>query len=204
MRTRDKSLNQHPNFKGNKYRDCGDYLIGIDSKGEEFKIDKDDYNECKLHCWTSGNTNRECVQGHYFSSRMSRKSPEGHKMKMLHNFIWELHNGKIPKEYRVDHINQNPQDNRLNNLRLANKSENSINNPIHSNNTSGIIGVSWDKAKSSWRVYITYQKKRIELGHTKDKEEAIKKRLQAEKKYFKEFAPQKHLYKQYGIEDDNE
>ena len=102
----------------------------------------------------------------------------------------------------MDHINQNPQDNRLSNLRLANKSENSINNPIHSNNTSGIIGVSWDKRQQSWRAYISYQKKRIELGRFENKEEAIKRRLEAEKKYFGEFAPQKHLYKQYGIEAD--
>jgi hypothetical protein len=33
-------------------------------------------------------------------------------------------------------------------------------------------------------------------------EEAIVARLLAEKKYFKEFAPQKHLYKEYGIEED--
>lgn len=27
-------------------------------------------------------------------------------------------------------------------------------------------------------------------------------RLQAEKEYFEEFAPQRHLFKEYGIEDD--
>ena len=202
MKTKDKCLDQHPNFKGNQYTDYGDYLVGVDGKGREFVIDKADYEQCRLHRWSSSGKSRKAIGGVYFCSRMSRKSPEGNKMKMLHNFIWELHNGKIPDGYKVDHIDQNPQNNKLNNLRLADKGENAMNNPIHSNNTSGVIGVSWDKRKQSWRVYATYQKKRIELGHTKDKEEAIKRRLQAEKKYYREFAPQKHLYKQYGIEDD--
>ena len=40
------------------------------------------------------------------------------------------------------------------------------------------------------------------LGTFIDKKDAIKCRLKAEKLYFKEFAPQRHLFKEYGIEDD--
>lgn len=36
----------------------------------------------------------------------------------------------------------------------------------------------------------------------KTKEGAIKLRLEAEKKYFSEFAPQKYLFEQYGIQED--
>lgn len=40
------------------------------------------------------------------------------------------------------------------------------------------------------------------LGSFKNKEGAIKARLEAEAKYFGEFAPQKHLFEQYGIKID--
>lgn len=44
-----------------------------------------------------------------------------------HRLIWEMHNGPIPDGYVVDHINQDPSDNRLENLRLATLSENNCN-----------------------------------------------------------------------------
>lgn len=43
----------------------------------------------------------------------------------------------------------------------------------------------------------------IHLGYFDNKDDAIKARLYAEQKYFKEFAPQKHLYEQYGIIVEN-
>lgn len=43
----------------------------------------------------------------------------------------------------------------------------------------------------------------MHLGSFSDKEDAIKARLQAEAKYFKKFAPQRHLFKQYGILEDD-
>ena len=39
---------------------------------------------------------------------------------------------------------------------------------------------------------------------TTNQEDAIKARLKAELKYFGEFAPQKHLFKQYGIATQND
>lgn len=201
MRTKDKCLKDHPNFKGNQYQEKESYLIGVDSKGNTFYISKEDYNECSQHCW-SGISGRKSKNGAYFSARMSRKSVEGNKMKMLHNFIWELHNGAIPEGYIVDHINQKPWDCRYENLRLADKSLNAINAGIRENNSSGITGVCFANREQNWRAFINYQGKRIELGGRKDKNEAIKLRLKAELKYYGDVAPQRHLFEQYGIEVD--
>jgi hypothetical protein len=52
----------------------------------------------------------------------------------------------------VDHINRNPADNRIINLRLANKSINAINSYASTKNTSGFKGVSWSKGMKKWRM----------------------------------------------------
>ena len=200
--SRKKIMENHPNFKGNPYKKVDENtLCGTDSKGNIFYIDKEDYELVSHYCW-HGDTGRKTKNGLYFSARMSRNSPEGHKLKMLHNFIWEAHNGSIPNNYMVDHINRSPSNCKLNNLRLANKALNAVNCGISTLNTSGIIGVNWNRAY--WRAYITVDKKQKFLGYYKNKEDAIQARLLAENKYFKDFAPQKYLFEQYGIEVHND
>ena len=72
------------------------------------------------------------------------------------------------------------------------------------NNQSGIMGVGFNKSSQQWRARITVNGVPIYLGSFNNKEDAIKTRLQAEIKYFGEFAPQKHLYEQYGITEQND
>ena len=104
---------------------------------------------------------------------------------------------------RYDHVNRNPLDNRRANLRQATDGQNAQNRTLSPLNTSGFTGVSWDKQHNKWVSYIKINKKMKKLGRFSDKEDAIKARLQAEAKYFKEFAPQRHLFKQYGIKEDD-
>ena len=104
-----------------------------------------------------------------------------------------------PKDMVVDHINMNPLDNRKCNLRICTMQQNNFNKKEQTNNTSGRVGVTWDKQTNKWRAQIQVNGKSIKLGRFKNKEDAIKARLQAEMKYYKEFAPQRHLFKQYGI-----
>ena len=104
-------------------------------------------------------------------------------------------------EILVDHIDRNPLNNRRSNLRLANKSTNAMNCNTRVDNTSEIIGVSFRKDRDRWRSYITLNSKTRALGNFKNKDDAIKARLEAEVKYFGEFAPQKHLYEQFNIEE---
>ena len=46
-------------------------------------------------------------------------------------------------------------------------------------NTSGHTGVCYDKRRDTWIAYITFQKKRINLGSFKKKEDAIRARTEA-------------------------
>jgi hypothetical protein len=101
-----------------------------------------------------------------------------------------------------DHKDCNPFNNRKENLRPATKSQNATNRSKQSNNTSGVVGVYWHNRDQIWGARIGVNKKNIHLGYFVDKENAIKARLNAEVKYFGEFAPQKHLYEQYGITEN--
>lgn len=198
-----KVTKNHANFKGNKFVNQEDCCVGQDAKGNEFYIDREDYEAVSEYCWTGQENKRQAMGGKYFSARMSRKSPTGHKIVMLQNFIWELHNGPIPEGYRVDHINLKPYDNRYFNLRLADKSLNGFNCMRTRLSNTGIVGVMKikDNAKynaGKWRAYISFNGKRKELGYFKDKNSAIIKRLKAELRYFNEICPSnKELYEKY-------
>jgi len=81
-----------------------------------------------------------------------------------HRIIWEIFNGSIPKGKEVDHINGNKSDNRIENLRLATRSENLLNRKKARDNTSGFIGVSFDKERSKWQAKIQIDGKLIFFG----------------------------------------
>jgi hypothetical protein len=73
-------------------------------------------------------------------------------------------------------------------------------NSIPKRNISGVIGVGIDRNRGKWMSYIMIDKKNIDLGRYDDKIDAIIARLKAEKEYFGDFALQKHLFKEYGLE----
>ena len=81
--------------------------------------------------------------------------------------IWKVHRlvaiHYIPNpdnKPEVDHINQNPHDNRLENLRWATRSEQEQNKGDRINNTSGHKYISYHKQSDSWRFEKTINKKR--------------------------------------------
>jgi len=69
-----------------------------------------------------------------------------------HRLIFMMHHGYMPQE--VDHINGDRSDNRIENLRAANRSENQCNRGVLASNTSGYSGVTWHKKTSKWGVRV--------------------------------------------------
>ena len=60
----------------------------------------------------------------YIMCAVRRYGQNGQKSVYVHRFVWECFNGIIPDDKVIDHINDNPGDNRLCNLRLVTQQEN--------------------------------------------------------------------------------
>ena len=55
---------------------------------------------------------------------------------------------------------------------------------VYITSKSGVSGVRWVKQRNRWVARITYRQKEYFLGYFKTKENAIKARVEGEKKYF--------------------
>ena len=96
-----------------------------------------------------------------------------------HRAAWAHVYGKWP-EGQIDHINGNPLDNRIANLRLATSSQNCLNRKVA--NKTGVPGVT-QRENGNWRALVKINGKMIHLGTFSMLEDAIKARLDAEERF---------------------
>ena len=89
-----------------------------------------------------------------------------------HRIIYLWFTGEQPDI--LDHINNDRQDNRIENLRPATNQENQRKRPNSGRNRSGYKGVSWTKSKKKWRACATKDYKHVHLGFYDDPIEAAK------------------------------
>jgi len=98
------------------------------------------------------------------------------KTVLLHRIIWIMINGEIPESLQIDHINQDPTDNRIENLRVVTNQENSKNRSKDKRNTSNYTNIYYYKNnKSKWKVEMKNKDKRYSKSF-KTLEEAISHR----------------------------
>lgn len=164
--------------KFNKYDLSGEYGIGYTHNDEIFYFDIDDYEKIKEYCWHTTGYRDKTTGTKYIST-----SDKNGKILYMHRLIMNVHN--LDSSQQIDHINHYKNDNRKNNLRIVNNSENQFNIPIRKNNKSGQIGVGYDKSKNIWYATIRINGKTKYLGSSKNKEVAIKLRKDAEILYYK-------------------
>lgn len=80
------------------------------------------------------------------------------------------HKSDVKGKIVVDHINNNPLDNRLENLQIITQRENASKDK--KNKTSKYTGVCWHKSTQKWRAKICINGKSIWLGVYETEEEA--------------------------------
>ncbi len=97
-------------------------------------------------------------------------SVDGQGPFLSHRLAWLYCNGNWPSSF-LDHIDGDPSNNRLANLREANCSENSANSRRRKHNKSGFKGVYCENGKR-WVAQIRFQNKRTRLGRFKTAEAA--------------------------------
>ena len=117
-----------------------------------------DYKDGSLY-WKVNKTTRNWI-----GKRCGSPESHGYETVMVDGRNWRIHrlvflmqHGYMPK--MIDHINGDRKDNRIENLREANTQTNTYNQALHSNNVSGIKGVSWNNDRQKWAVRVNHNKK---------------------------------------------
>ena len=104
-----------------------------------------------------------------------------------HRLAWLYVYGENPKQI-IDHINGDKLDNKISNLRLANKSENAVNSKLKINNSTRVKNVSFIKAREMYTVTLHTNGKYKFIGSFKDLELAELVAFEAREKYHGAFA----------------
>lgn len=125
--------------------------------GHTIIIDSEDFNRVTAYKW--------CVSGNKHVMRYFKD-----KGVYLHHFIA----GQPLKPFEMDHINQNPLDNRKSNLRIVSKRIQTLNRPVRKDNTSGTTGIY--KKYGKWAAAVFMDSKYIHIGLFTNYEDAVKAR----------------------------
>ena len=99
-----------------------------------------------------------------------------------HRLVWLYVYGVWP-DGEIDHIDRNPNNNKLSNLRTVSRKENAENIAVHKDNVSKFKGVTFDKRKSVWFARIMHNKVAYHLGTYKSPEEASLAYIKAAKRF---------------------
>lgn len=105
---------------------------------------------------------------------------------LAHRIVWLWHGRNLPEF--LDHIDGDPSNNKIENLRAANKSENGRNCKLHRQNKSGAKGVFWNEQIRKWSVSCRVNGKQRHFGCYEDFELAELVAMEARNKYHGEFA----------------
>lgn len=121
-------------------------------------------------------TRRNCKQNAIagtLDAKGYRRISVDSKVYLAHRLAWFYVNGEWPPS-ELDHINRQRDDNRIANLRKANRTINTQNTNLRKDSQTGYRGVGWHKASNKWRARIQVNGKMLELGYFDNVEAAAR------------------------------
>ena len=126
-----------------------------------------DYKEGKLF-WKTSQAHGKIKAGDEagcLTSKGYHRLMIGYKEYPTHRIVFLYHHGYLPK--MVDHIDGNPLNNNIENLRESDSQSNQYNRRKNVNNTSGCKNVSWNKKGQTWQIHVRHNKK-VHAWYVKD------------------------------------
>lgn len=179
----------------NTYTDKGEYFeVTVKNSDIVYVVDAEDVNWMKGYTWYTDKAHG--VKYPYLSAKKRLDTVEYERKEIkIHVEImreeiekFKMDNPDYHKRIIIDHIDGDISNNRRENLRVRTQSENNMNKKVQSNNTTGFVGVTWHSKQKMWNAMIDYEDERIELGSFYYLRNAMRARVEAEKKYFGEHA----------------
>lgn len=107
---------------------------------------------------------------------------------LAHRVAWLYVHGRWPTGF-IDHINGIRSDNRLCNLREATRSENARNRSLRKDNSSGVVGVHFDRRNGKWIATGSVDGAHYVLGRFSAMQDAVAAREAFIAAHWGEFAP---------------
>lgn len=133
----------------------GTAAIGTLYSGRQFTIDAADVEKVSALSWR---VNKDGYLAHY-DHLMSIEL-------LLHRWLMGVNDPRII----IDHANRDRLDCRRANLRIVTPTQNSANHGLFQTNKTGYTGVYYSKCSGRYEVKIGYDRRRILLGSTKDRD----------------------------------
>ncbi|AHI60592.1 HNH endonuclease [Escherichia phage vB_EcoS_AHP42] len=105
-----------------------------------------------------------------------------------HRIVLTMFNGEIPEGMEIDHIDHDVDNDRIENLRMVTRRQNNQNKKLDERNTSGHVGVSWNKKTNKWRAMIGIKdndgkRKTVYVYYGDSFDDAVLARKKAEAEY---------------------
>lgn len=179
----------------NTYTDKGEYFeVTVKNSDIVYVVDAEDVNWMKGYTWY---TDKAHGMKYPYLSAKKRLDTVEYKRKEIKIHVeimreeiesFKIDSPEYHKRIIIDHIDGDISNNRKENLRVRTQSENNMNKKVQSNNTTGFVGVAWHSKQKMWNAMIAYEDERIELGSFYYLRNAMRARVEAEKKYFGEHA----------------